>query len=263
MNTQPMSRQITRRLKPEEEEILRKREELAAIRATLAERELELVDLRSQLAAFEGRYLRQVGALYAELDEWKARISELHARLAPSASLNAQAHAAREQARQTYEDAHGKASETLDFTPSPELRSLFRETAKRIHPDFCRDAGDLERRTRFMAEANRAYEAGDAEALQRILDEYRDDAHAVEPEGIGAELIRIIRQISHAKTRVSAIEDELSSLRRSEIALLKKDADNKEQEGRDLLAELATAVREQIERAKKEYETLAEQDKPT
>jgi hypothetical protein len=75
-----MPRPIIRRLKPEEEEILRKREELAAIRATLAERELELVDLRSRLAAFEGRYLRQVGALYAELDEWKARISELQAR---------------------------------------------------------------------------------------------------------------------------------------------------------------------------------------
>ena len=34
-----MSAQITRRQKPEEKEILRKREELAAIRATLAERE--------------------------------------------------------------------------------------------------------------------------------------------------------------------------------------------------------------------------------
>ena len=51
-----MSSQITRRLKPEEEEILRKREELAVIRAALAERELELVDLRRELAAFEGRY---------------------------------------------------------------------------------------------------------------------------------------------------------------------------------------------------------------
>jgi hypothetical protein len=68
-----MPGQITRRLKPEEEEILRKREELSAIRATLAERELQLLDLRSQLAAFHGRYLRQVGTLYAELDEWKAR----------------------------------------------------------------------------------------------------------------------------------------------------------------------------------------------
>src|ERR1017187_2409631 len=107
-----MSGKITRRLKPEEEEVFRKREELAAIRAILAERELELVDLRSQLAAFEGHYLRQVGALYAELDDWKARIAELQARLNPSAASQAQAQEAREQARQTYKDAHDEASET-------------------------------------------------------------------------------------------------------------------------------------------------------
>jgi hypothetical protein len=67
-----MSHPTTRRL-PEEEELLRKREELATVRSALAERELELVDLRSQLVAFEGRYLREVGTLYAELDDWKAR----------------------------------------------------------------------------------------------------------------------------------------------------------------------------------------------
>src|SRR5258708_20259088 len=168
-----MSSQITRRLKPEEEEILRKRKELAAIRANLAERELELIDLRSQLAAFEGRYLRQVGTLYAELDEWKARISELQARLHPSTTAEQQAQEARQQAHQTYEDAHGASSKAKDFTPSPELRGLFREVAKRIHPDLSRDAGDLERRTRLMAEANRAYRPADAEALQRILNNYQ------------------------------------------------------------------------------------------
>lgn len=257
-----MSGQITRRLKPEEEEILRKREELAAVRATLAERELELVDLRSQLAAFEGRYLRQVGTLYAELDEWKARISELQARLDPSTTSKEQAEEAREQARQTYADAHGKASETHDFTPSPELKWLFREVAKRIHPDFSKDSADLERRTRFMTGANRAYQAGDAEALQRILDEYRDGADAVEGEGIGAELIRIIRQISSAKSRVAAIEQELAILRQSEIALLKKQAEESENAGRDLLAELAATIREQIELAKKRHESLAKKDKP-
>jgi hypothetical protein len=255
-----MSGQLTRRLKPEEEEILRKREDLAAIRASLAERELELIDLCSQVAAFEGRYLRQVGSLYAELDEWKARISELRARLDPSATTRARAQQAREQASQTYEDAHGAASKASDFTPSPELRSLFREVAKRIHPDFCRDAADLERRTRFMADANRAYEVGDAETLQRILDEYQDGADRVEGEGAGAELIRIIRQISQARGRVSAIERELAALRQSEIALLKKQAEESERAGRDLLAELATSVREKIERAKREYEALAKQE---
>jgi hypothetical protein len=114
-----------------------------------------------------------------------------------------------------------------------------------------------------MAAANSAYEAGDAEALQRILDEYLDGADAVEGEGIGAELIRMIRQISLAKSRVLAIEQELATLRQSEVALLMKQADESEQDGRDLLNELATAVREQIERTKKEYEILAKrEDKP-
>jgi len=248
-----MSGQIIRRLKPEDEELFRKREELAAIRASLAEREVELVDLRSQLAAFEGRYLRQAGTLYAELDEWKARISELHARLDPSDAANARAREAREQARQTFEDAHGKASETHDFVPSPELKKLFREVAKRIHPDFCTDAADLDRRTRFMAEANRAYETGDAEALKHILEDYQDGADVIEGEGIGAELIRIIRQISRAKQTIAAVERELARLRQTEIGELLKQTEEAEQVGRDLLAELAAAVREEIERTKKEY----------
>jgi hypothetical protein len=113
-----------------------------------------------------------------------------------------------------------------------------------------------------MAEANRAYEGGDGDALQRILDEYQDGEDALEGESIGAELIRIIRQISQAKDRVTAIEKELAALRHSEIALLKKDADARAQEGGDLLAELSNAVREQIELAKKEYETLVKQDEP-
>jgi hypothetical protein len=248
--------QIARRLRPEEEEILRKREELAAIRATLAERELELVDFKTQLAGFEGRYLRQVGVLYAELDEWNARLSELRARLNPSPATNARAEEAREQARQTYENAHGKASESCDFKPSPELRSLYREAAKRIHPDLAKDASDRERRNRFMAEANRAYAAGDAEALQRILDELHEGADAVEGEGIAAELIRIIRQISQVREHIAAIERELESLITSEIAQLKRDAEDAEQKGRDLLAELATSVQGRIKTAEGEYKIL-------
>ena len=253
-----MSGPITRRLKPEEEELLRKREELAALRATLAERELELVDLRTQLAAFEGRYLRQVGTLYAELDEWRARISEFKARLNPSAASTAQAEDAREQARQTYEDAHGTASETREFTPSPELKRLYREVARRIHPDFATDPAERERRTRFMTEANRAYEAGDADALRRILDEFQDGAETVTGEGIGTELIRIIRQISLVKARLSAIEHEIATLRECEVAQLARDYEKAKQEGRDLLEELAASARERIRVAIEEYYFLVE-----
>ena len=136
---------------------------------------------------------------------------------------------------------------------------MFREAARRIHPDFAKDSSDLERRTRFMAEANRAYETGDAEALHRIFDEYQDGADGIEGESIGAELIRIIRQISKAKDRLNAIEKELAALRNSEIALLKKDASEAAEEGRDLLTELAASVSDQIESAKSQYHEVSRQ----
>ena len=254
-----MAIQITRRLKPEEEELLRKRAELDEVKATLAERELELTDLSSHLAAFEGRYLRQVGTLYAELDEWKARIAEVRAQREPSAAAKRQSEEAREQARQTHEAAHGEASKPTDFTPSPELKSLFREVAKRIHPDFAKDSADCDLRTRLMAEANRAYRAGDADALRRILDEYDDSADAIPGEGVGAELIRIIRQISQARKRVASIEQELATLRQSEIAQLVQDDEKAIKEGRDLLAELADDVRKRIELARQEHGVLVEE----
>jgi len=248
-----------RRLRPEEEELFRKREELVEIKAFLGERELELADLCHQLASFEGQYLRQVGRLYAELDEWKARILESRAQRDSSMAATQEAEQAREQARQTYETAYGEASKTDHCVASPELKSLFREVAKRIHPDFATSAADLERRTRFMAEANRAFEKGDFDALRWILHEYEDSPDTVAGDGIGAELIRLIRQISLAKNRLEAIAKELAILNQSEIALLMKQTEEAEQVGRDLLSELARAVREQIARTKKEYDTITEE----
>ena len=51
---------------PDDAALLDKREQLAAVRTALAEGESELAQIRAQLKTFEGRYLRQVGVLYAE-----------------------------------------------------------------------------------------------------------------------------------------------------------------------------------------------------
>jgi hypothetical protein len=64
-----MTSEIVHHLSPEEQELAQKRKELALLQAELIDRELFLVNLRAELAAFEGRYLREVGVLYAELDE--------------------------------------------------------------------------------------------------------------------------------------------------------------------------------------------------
>ena len=70
-----MKTELVRRLTPEEEELAAKRDELAQLEAQLADEELALASLKAELAGFEGLYLRRVGILYAELDEWTARTS--------------------------------------------------------------------------------------------------------------------------------------------------------------------------------------------
>jgi chromosome segregation ATPase len=147
-----MALEIVRKLTSEGEELLRKREELTSVRSALAERELELADLRALLKSFEGRYLRQVGVLYAELDEWEAKIAEIEASLKPSATASRRAQQTRKRAEETHEATHGEASKAKDFQPSADLKSLFREAAKRLHPDFAKDEADRQLRTRLMAQ---------------------------------------------------------------------------------------------------------------
>jgi predicted nucleic acid-binding Zn-ribbon protein len=249
-----MALEIVRNITPEEEELLRKREELASVRAALAERELELADFRAQLKSFEGRYLRQVGVLYAELDDWEAKIAEIEASLKPSATASQRAQETRKRAEETHEATHGEASKARDFQPSADLKSLFREAAKRIHPDFAKDKADQDRRTRLMAQVNEAYCQGNADALQRILDDFGNSPDSVQGEGVGAELVRIIRQIHQAKKNIAAIDQKLESLRASDIAQLRQDVEKTEKEGRDLLAELAASVQTQIANEKKKYD---------
>ncbi len=254
-----MPAEIGRQQTPEEAELLRKRGELAAVRAELAERELELADLRTQLRSFEGRYLREVAVLYAELDEWEARIAELEASLNGSPDSRQQAEGARQRADDTREATHGGALEARDFKPSADMKNLFRDIAKRIHPDFAKDDADRHRRTRLMAQANQAYGEGDAEALRCILDDYHESSGPVQDEGIGAELIRIIRQIHQARKNIAVIEQHLLGLRASEIAQLREDAEHASQAGRDILSELATTVRTQIAQRMTQYEAVAQE----
>ena len=46
------------------------------------------------------------------------------------------------------------------------MKRLYREVAKRIHPDLTSDRADRAKRQQLMAEANEAYERGDEARLQ-------------------------------------------------------------------------------------------------
>jgi chromosome segregation ATPase len=252
-----MSTDIVLQQSPDAVALSEKREQLAAVRTTLAERESDLAQLRAQLKTFEGRYVRHVGILYAELDEIEALIAEREVELYDSDSARRRAEESRQRAKETHDAAHGAAGEAEEFDPPASLKTLFREVAKRIHPDFARDEAEAIYFTMLMARANAAYSRGDTEMLQRLLDDHREINASVAGESTSAELLRIARQIQHAERDLARLDTERNSLLGSEIAQLYGDAEAASLEHRDLLAELSSGIRAQIADAQHRFDVLA------
>jgi hypothetical protein len=244
---------------PDDIDLLDKREQLATVRARLAECESELAQLRAQLKTFEGRYLRQAGVLYAELDELEARIAEREVDLYDSDTARSRAADARQRAQETHDAAFGDAREAEEFYPPPILKTLFREVAKRIHPDFARDEAEQKHFTLLMARANQAYSRGDREILQRLLDDHREISGSTAGEGAATEILRIMRQIQHAERDIAKLDAERHTLLASEIAQLHLDAEAAALEHRDLLTELATSLRDQVADARRRFEFVDRQ----
>jgi DnaJ-domain-containing protein 1 len=223
-----MSSNLTRRLTPEEQELEKKQCEVSVLETQLAERELELATVQAELHAFEGEYLRVVGSRYTELDRIEAQIAEYMAYLESS----------------------------RDFKPSESLKKLYREVAKRIHPDLATDEEERQRRQNLMAEANQAYEDGDEERLRAILHGWESSPESVKGEGAAAELIRTIRKIAQSQERLKTIQEEIEALEQTDLYQLKTKVITAQQAGRDLLAEMAFQLDEQIAAAKQQLEEL-------
>lgn len=249
-----MNTDLIRKQTPEERELEKKKAELSLLESKLAERELDLATLQAELHVFEQRYLRIIGTRYAELDEVRAQIAEAQARLDPDDDV-AQAEA--EEAREQADESANAASDVAEieeisakFKPSDNLKRLYREAARQIHPDLATDETERKRRHQVMIEINRAYEAGDENRLQSLLRDWQRSPESIKDEGVGAELVRLIRKIAQAEERLDAIDVEIEAVKVSELAELKNKIEAAEEEGRDLLQEMADEIGEEIAQAK-------------
>lgn len=244
---------LIKQMTPEEIELEKKRDELSVLEEELALNELDLTTLQVSLEDLRRRYLRIVGVKFARLDGIEAQIAEIIARLDPK---NEEARKEADRSRtQAYASTNATESimkeeyEADPFKPSEELKQLYRELAKRVHPDLAPDERTRERRHQFMQEVNQAYSERNEERLRSLLHEWESSPDSVSGEGPSAELIRIIRQIARVHNRIEAISQEIENLKESELYKLKMKLDETQDEGRDLLSEMAAEVDGQIEDA--------------
>ncbi|MEP7353028.1 MAG: hypothetical protein ABI824_07330 [Acidobacteriota bacterium] len=234
-------------LSPEEEECLIKQVELAELTGKVAQAELDLTTLHGHLKAFEGRYLQVVAPLMAEMEDLKEDAAEVHARRAQR----------EEELAGCSSTAHGGINSDAGCPPG-EMKTLFREVAKSIHPDLGTNAADRQYRDGVMAYANAAYASGNPERLRKLLLEWKADPDAVPGNDVGARLIRVIRQIARAKNRIAEVRIEMQELHRTDLYFLRQRSERAISEGRDLLDEMRGNLQKQLDTQKLQVQAMKE-----
>ena len=228
--------------RPEEIELENKEAELYRLKEIHRASVENLAILKIELRNFERVYHQIIGLRIAELDSLEAQIcgtvdeccdmdDEIHA--TSGGEWSGHLHAT---------DLMEKDCDSPDTIAQKNLKSLYRDVAKAIHPDLANSDSDRARREKLMSCANRAYTEENRDALLSILKEWEQSQETTRGMNIGDELIHVIRSISRERLRIQEIEEQIEALKSTDTYIFKRRVDDATVNGIDLLAEMAATI---------------------
>lgn len=195
---------------PSDEERLEKA--VSAAEHALIEFEIAVETFRIEVDNFARLHHQRLGPMYARLDELDALIAEAVAARSgdpedirrakearsvvqpmpdvdelfgrrPSASADGGGSGEEEAGASS---GAGRPEEPRRVRPGREAQRLYRELARRAHPDLAQDPAEQERRSAFITRVNEAYARGDEAALRDLAGEWEagpavyEELHGVE-----------------------------------------------------------------------------------
>lgn len=226
------------------------RARLDELESTLAQREAALATFKAELRDLQDAYLDKMGTWQSQLAEIDAAVADAEIRAGlrpPTETIEPDDDDDDESGRGEDPSSDRRACASRP-SPTDDLRRIFRDVAKMIHPDLGPNDPSRYRRHSLMAEANRAYANRDEDRLRLILRAWERSADVLPDDGADA-MTRVRRQIAEIEARVVAIDMEFADLRRSAIWQLKLKIDEARAQGWDLFAEMVMHIRREIGRA--------------
>lgn len=225
-------------------------EEEAVIEEKKAEIELTMLH-------FEQRVLQRVGKLLCEKLEWHKKVAEIKAEHHETPDNIRAA----EKANSEYFDAkknlqlEEEASRVqLDASEETELRELYLETIKKVHPDkFQSNAERQAIAHKIAAELTMAYRSKNLERVRSIRDTVERDLVYVEI-GTVTEREHLEEIYYDTKTRVENLVNKIRNLKSSQVWNLVKEYWPNNME--EYFAQLEPALEEALYDLKSEYQTL-------
>ncbi|MFC5851567.1 hypothetical protein ACFPZI_06850 [Streptomyces chlorus] len=245
-----------------------------AVRAAeqaLIEFEIAVDTFRIEVENFSRLHEQRLGPVYARLEELDARILEARAarsgdpedrRLADDARSRLQPIPGVEELLNGWMDGNGLFPEAAAMLtdqpvrppervrPSEEARKLYRDLARKAHPDLAQEEAERHRREEFITRVNAAYARGSEAELRELTEEWAAGPKLRErAPSAGEELYARLEWLAQRKELLTLVAKELEEGAIGSMLRLAPDDPDR------LLEEIAAQLRAQV--AEREAELAA------
>jgi chromosome segregation ATPase len=247
------------------ERLVRLRRELKAAKEQLSQAEAELDEERADIAALEreidrrlGHQLRRLSALEEQVSDYRDRLE----RLRRSSVYGSDYLPVAEQFRRTWEVPATEESASAGAATGPidekQLKRIYRQLARRYHPDLAKDETDRSYRTEKMAALNEAYAARSLAELAALHDA-RDQDDGLKPQTEAQMADVLEKELARVRRRLFQVRNERENLHNQPTVRLSVEVKLARREGRDLLGEMSRDLRYRIRGLTAERDELKRQ----
>ncbi|HRQ41457.1 MAG TPA: hypothetical protein PLD25_26355 [Chloroflexota bacterium] len=259
------------------QQINRLRGQLHQVEAEIDNAEGELVRLEEDLRTFEYEFEATVGYLLEQLmrleEEVNAYLQQIKI-LRTEQTFGEGYRTVEDQYNATWNIPRQEEAKKQPPKPPPltaaKLKKLYRDLARRYHPDLALDEADRVLRTAKMMAINDAYKAGSLVEMMALAEEKEGVAQAGMGQMVGGtavpisqtedDLIQALAQeLENRRRHLYRVQDALRNFHNRPMVELALEVRFARQQGRDLLAEMATETQRKIARKEVERDMIQSQ----
>jgi len=250
--------------------VARLRNELEQAQGYLSTAEVELEQRNAEIRLLERRIRIRLGRLVDSLvaieEEIKVYEEELARRQSPM-DVHSGYLPVEEQYRRIWEttpepDADdlqtGSTGTHFDLTDEKQVKRLYRQLARRYHPDLAQDRDEIQYRTKKMAALNEAYASRSLTELAALASETQPRSmERTDHNRTTVEMIKALeKELAQVRRRTLLIQNEIQNLHNSSVVGLSLETKLAQQAGRDLLGEMAKNLKSTIKIKQTERDRL-------
>ena len=250
------------------EKLSRLRSELTQAQDALIDAETELADRMIDIRAFEAEFDARTGFLMDQLAALETRIDDYLDRIRRRRNesvFGVDYRSADEQYRRTWQRPSQPAAKPPP-PPGPvtqaQIKKLYRQLARRFHPDLAADENDRRYRTEKMSAINDAYAARSLAELMVFAAEMETAVPppVAVPGQTEADMVKALQdEIGRVRRRLREIDLEMRNLHNRPSVELALEIKLAQRQGRDLMAEIVADLERKIARKTAERDMIRSQ----